>query len=268
MKRLFFCNYITIVICLLLMSSCEIDNFKAPDATIQGTFYDHNGKPLEVRHGASYIQSRELSWAKDKDAYVAPRRLTLQQDGTYQNTKQFAGEYLLFPIEGNFFPYWSSASITDADEREKSGIVVTLKSGSVITQDFKVTPYLTIEWVGEPTVITEPNGKYIECKVKFTRNQKTGFNRPDVREANFHVGRTINPQASRDGDYFPAVRTITNAQEGTELTFRTATPVKFTNINYYLRISMNCQTAAGDNTTNYPGMGQENYTSVKKVFVP
>ena len=266
MKRISY--YIATVICCILAVSCEIDNLDEPDATIQGTFYDHTGKPLEVRHGANYLQTRELTWAKDADTYVAPRRLVLKQDGTYTNTKQFAGDFLLFPIEGNFFPYWANSSITDADERENSGVVVTLKSGGVTTQDFHVTPYLTIDWVKEPFVVTEANGKYIECSVKFTRNQKAGFNMPDVREANFHVGRTINPQGSREGDYFPSVRTVTNAQEGTELTFRTAIPVKFTNLNYWIRISINCQTAASDNTTNYPGMGQENYSSIKQLFVP
>lgn len=112
MKKLL--AYITIIVGCFMTASCEIDNYEAPDVTIQGTIYDHNGQPLQVDHGVSYIRMREISWG-DGNNYIGNRSLKIQQNGTYRNTKQFAGEYLMLPYNGNFYPYW------DADDPVKDG---------------------------------------------------------------------------------------------------------------------------------------------------
>lgn len=254
-------KYIAIVICCMLAVSCEIDNYDAPDATIQGTFYDHNGQPLQLNHGAEYIRMREVSWETgDPDVYIGSRFLRVQQDGTYRNTKQFAGEYRMFPYQGNFFPYWDANDpVKDGDD---AGELV--KISGVTTKDFIVTPYLTIEWVQKPTITSDG---YLECTVRFKRNQKAGYAMPDLREARLQVSRVVNVSQS-EGQYFPSPTTLTNAMEGQDIKLRTAIALKYKGIDYWIRVTMNCQTAAGDANTNYPGMGQVNCTTIEKIHNP
>ena len=256
MKRLSI--YIAIIFCCLFAVSCEIDNYDAPDATVKGTFYDHNGQPLQVNHGSEYLRMREVSWAKgDSSVYIGNRNLRVQQDGTYQHTKQFSGEYLMLPHKGNFFPYW--AADDPVKEGEKAGELV--KISGVTTKDFTVTPYLTITWVRTPVVTSDG---HLECTVRFKRNQKAGYGMPDLREARLYISRSINASAS-DGEYFPTAMTLTNAMEGQDIVLRTVRPLKYTGIDFWVRVGMNCQTASGDATTNYDGMGQYNYTTIEKI---
>jgi hypothetical protein len=243
--------------CSLLPSACEIDNYDGPDATIQGTVYDHLNQPLQVNHGAEIIRTKEISWAKDTATFIGNQNLKVQQDGTYRHTKWFSGEYRMLPYSGAFFPYDDEK--LDADD---AGELV--KISGTTTRDFVVTPYLTVEWVKKP-VVTSDN--YIECSVRFKRNQKAGYEMPDVREAWLLVSRTVNT-GSRNLDLFPRKMDLTNDMEGQELTFRTDIPLKYTGIDYWIRVSMNCQTAAGKPETNYPGMGADNFSTIEKIHVP
>lgn len=249
---------ILFVLCGMLVASCELDNYDGPDATIQGALYDHLGQPLQVNHGSGYIRMREVSWGAGKEnAFIGNQTLKVQQDGTYRNTKWFSGEYRMLPYAGNFFPY--DDELQDGDD---AGELVTI-SGTT-TKDFTVTPYLTIEWVKKPYVTAD---NYLECSVRFKRNQKAGYEMPDLRESYLRISRSVNASAS-DGQLFPKKKTITNDMEGEEITYRTDIPLKYTGINYWVRVSMNCQTAKGKPETNYPGMGADNFTTIEKIYVP
>jgi hypothetical protein len=236
-----------------------MDNYDGPDAEIQGTIYDHSNQPLQVGHGAGIIRMREVSWGQnDSTIFVGNQTLKVQQDGTYRHTKWFSGEYRMLPYSGAFYPYDDEK--LDADD---AGELV--KISGTVTKDFSVTPYLTIEWVKKPTVTAD---KYIECSVRFKRNQKTGYAMPDVREAVLLVSKTVNPGAGRDAELYPTPFALTNDMEGTEITFRTTRTVKYANMDYWIRISMNCKAVANDASTNYPGMGAENFTTIEKIHVP
>jgi hypothetical protein len=250
-------NYSVLLLCAIFTVSCEVDNYEGPDATIQGTVYDHLGQPLQVSHGAEIIRTREISWAKDSATYIGNQTLHVQQDGTYRNTKWFAGTYRMLPRAGAFFPY-DDALLDDDDAGE------LVEINGTVTRDFTVTPYLTVEWVKKPVVTA---GNYIECSVRFHRNQKGSYGMPDVKEAWLLVSRSVNTN-SRWLDLYPVSLTLTNSMEDQELNFRTAIPVKYTGIDYWIRISMNCQTAAGKPETNYPGMGSDNFTTIEKIHVP
>jgi hypothetical protein len=249
--------YIVFVLCCLLPVACEIDNYDEPDATIQGTVYDHRNLPLQVNQGAGIIRMREISWGKDSTTFIGNQTLKVQQDGTYRNTKWFSGEYRMLPYAGAFFPY-------DDDNQDGDDAGELVKISGTTTKDFIVTPYLTIEWVKKPTVTTD---QYIECSVRFERNQKQGYEMPDVRQADLYVSRSVNASA-RDGNLFTTKINLTNDMEGQEISFRTTIPVKYTGIDYWIRVSMNCQTAAGQPETNYPGMGAENFSTIEKIHVP
>jgi hypothetical protein len=252
-------KYIAIVLCCLTATNCEIDNYDGPDATIQGTIYDHRNQPLEVNQGAGIIRAREGSWAKDADSYVGNQTLKVQQDGTYRHTKWFSGEYRMLPYSGAFFPY-------DDEKQDADDAGELIRISGTTTLDFSVTPYLTIEWVTKPFVTSDNR---IECSVRFTRNEKAGYEMPDLREADMLVARTINPSGARDGELHPTKVALTNDMEGQEITFRTARAVKYTGIDYWVRISMNCKAVANKPETNYPGISNsDNFTSIEKIHVP
>jgi len=166
----------------------------------------------------------------------------------------------MLPRAGAFYPY--DDALQDGDD---AGELVEIKG--TVTRDFSVTPYLTIDWVKKPVVVDGTDGKYVECSVKFRRNQKAGYGMPDTREAYLLVSRSVNTSA-RLLDLYPVSLKLTNDMEGQELQFRTAIPLKYTGIDYWIRVSMNCQTAAGDASTNYPGMGADNFTTIEKIHVP
>jgi len=258
MKHTKFFNYcILSVLFCFAFTACEIDNYEAPDSTIEGKILDHQGQPFQVNQGAGIIRIREISWAKDSTIFTSNRTLKVQQDGTYRNTKMFKGTYLLLPYSGGFFPY--DDTHLDGDD---AGELVEIKGSA--TKDFSVTPYLTLEWVKTPYIDAQG---HLSCSVKFKRNQKAGYEMPDLRQASLSVSRSVNAGAG-DGNLFTTPMTITNDMEGTEIVFRTVIPVKYTGIDYWVRVSMNCQTAAGKPETNYPGMGASNYTTIEKIHVP
>ena len=257
MKRLSY-SYIVIVACCMLATSCEIDNYDGPDATIQGVLYDHNGQPLQVNHGSGYIRIRDINWPKgDTTIFITNQTLVVQQDGTYRNTKWFSGEYRMLPYAGNFYPY-------DDENQDSDDAGELVKISGVTTKNFTVTPYLTIEWVKKPTVTAD---NYLECTVRFKRNQKGGYEMPNIREGILRVARVVNTNQP-DLILFPVARPLTNTQEGTEIEFRTVEPFKYTGIDYWVRVCMSCQAVIGNPDTNYPGIGAQNCTTIEKIFVP
>jgi len=260
MKRMKFFNfYILSVLLCFVFTACELDNYDAPDCTIEGTIMDHRNQPFQVNHGAEIIRIREMSWAKDEDTYTANRTLKVQQDGTYRHTKIFKGTYRLLPYSGAFFPY-DDVNL-DGDD---AGELVEMRSNSTTTRDFTVTPYLTLEWVKKPTVDAQG---YLNCSVKFTRNQKAGYKMPELRRGSLQVSRSVNAGAA-DGSLFTTPTNISNAQEGEEIEFKTVIPLKWTGINYWVRVSIEVQAVSGDPDTNYPGLPASNYTTIEQIFVP
>ena len=254
-----FFNYyiLSALFCIIAFASCEIDNFDAPNSTIEGRITDHTGQPFQVSHGASLIRMRELSWAKDDpDVYIANRTLKVQQDATYRHTKIFKGTYRMLPVGGAFYPY-------DDDFRQNeddAGEIVEINS--TVTKDFSVTPYLMIEWVDKPRV--DADG-YLICSAKFKRIQKPGYEMPNAYRANMSISKVMNA-TSGDGELFRNQITLNNSMEGETITFKTSRALKYYGIRYRVRISMTCQQASS--ASNYPGMGASNYSTIEDIDVP
>ncbi len=240
-------------------SACEMDNLEAPDAGITGTIYDQNGVPLQLEQGkgSGHIRMTELSY-KDKAGVevVTPQELNLQIDGTFRNEKLFAGTYLMHPFKGPFYPLDSTEMKT-----------VELKKGSVTNVDFTVTPYLEIEWVGEPEIVQygegehpngKPAGKYFKASAKFKMIYKDGAVHPGVLAGTFCVSNTQFASASnRIGDYYGTDFSVTNALEGETITFVAQRSIEFYGQDYYFRIGFKCK----DQDQKF------NYTTIKKMTV-
>lgn len=135
---------------LLMLSSCsmfEIDNYDAPEETIQGRVVDvKTGNPVLTDQGSEGIRVRltELSWGDNvehnPDFFCRP-------DGTFQNTKIFKGNYNI-RIDGPFIPLVRETpdGTVLADETITTDIKGTTKV------EFKVQPFLNVRIVGDPTV--------------------------------------------------------------------------------------------------------------------
>ena len=110
-------------------ASCmKIDNFDAPDAQVSGTIIDvTTGQPFLTDHGTNSIRIWEMSYSTNP----TPQDLRIQEDGTYSNTKLFAGTYDMLPRNGAWWP-------TDTTYNVKIGAKGTV-------QNFEVTPYLHVQ---------------------------------------------------------------------------------------------------------------------------
>jgi hypothetical protein len=164
--------FLFIGLCFLLIdfSSCSgIDNYPAPSETLKGTVFDSiNGTPLqtEVGGGGYQIELDELSWSANPTPYY----FNSMQDGTYQDTKLFSGQYRI-SIVGAFVPlvqYDSNGNVI-VDKRK----IVDIKG--VTTVNFNVEPFLRVEWIGEPKINADGT---VTVQVKVTR----GTNNPNFQQ--------------------------------------------------------------------------------------
>ena len=168
---------------LLSMTSCMgIDNWSEPDCTFSGTVIDsYTGEPLLASQNEWQIRIWEKTWTGHEGGATNQQDLRIKQDGTYQNTKLFAGTYDMLPYDG---PFWPVDTV--------KGVV--LKNST--KQDFTVTPYLQIidlnTEVGTYNFGTDaaPNMRpslTLYCRIKAPR--RDGL--PDIRDIQAFLSRTI-----------------------------------------------------------------------------
>lgn len=138
----------------------ELDNYEAPEETLRGTVVDiATGNPVLTDQGSEGIRVRltELSYGDNvehnPDFYCRP-------DGTFQNTKLFAGEYNI-RIDGPFIPLVREME----DGTPIADETITTQIKGVTEVKFEVQPFLNVEIVDLPQV---SDGK-ITAKVKVTR---------------------------------------------------------------------------------------------------
>jgi hypothetical protein len=116
---------------LLSFTSCfQIDNWDEPNCTWSGTVTDSlTNMPLSSSQNDWQIRIWERSFTGHEGGATNFQELRIKQDGTYQNTKLFAGTYDMLPYNG---PFWPMDTIR--------GLVLDKN----FKYDFKVTPYLQI----------------------------------------------------------------------------------------------------------------------------
>jgi hypothetical protein len=123
-------TYTLLGMALVAFSSCyKTDNWAAPDAQVSGNIIDsYTGKPLLSSQADWSIRIWERSW---KESVPVNQSIPVKQDGTYNNSKLFAGTYDMLPYGGPFWP-------TDTLKNVAIG-----GSGKTAT-DFTVIPYLQL----------------------------------------------------------------------------------------------------------------------------
>ena len=146
----------------IFFTSCgKIDNYEEPQETIKGTVIDNaTGELVLTDQGSegTRVRLNELSW---KGTRVASNfDFFAMKEGIFQNTKVFKGRYNV-RIDGAFIPLIRLSANGDTVANETKAIDIA----GVTQVEFKVQPFLKIEWVGKPTV---SNGK-ITAVIKVTR---------------------------------------------------------------------------------------------------
>lgn len=233
MKSFLYFLFIPVVLC-----ACRIDNVDAPDATFEGQLVDAAGVGIQLEQGASSarLKLEELSWSNTP----LPMYLNLKQDGSFINNKLFPGNYKVTPVEGPFYPVAEKVvDITGATR-----------------QDFTVTPYLNVDWVGEPTVNAD---KKLSVTFKFTGNPAPeGLTKPNPLDyqlfisTNQYVGNN-----NWDNTAVGAVVPVTVEKEGQQITIASSVAMKYSTI-YYVRVGVRVNDA----------YKKYNYTTIKTVKVP
>lgn len=223
---------------VVLIHSCEKDNYEGPDALMQGKIVDANGNGLQLEQGggSARIRMEDFSWS-DKPI---PFFLNFRQDGSYVNNKLFAADYLVTPVEGPFFPV--------------EGNRVEVKGNTV--HDFLVTPYLEVEWVKDPEVLPD---KKVTATFRFKRNTgPAGEVMPDLLDYQLFISTTQYVGNNNfDGTIVAAPVAVTNDQEQMELSITSTAPMRYATT-YWVRIGVR----VNDSFKKY------NYTTVKTITVP
>ena len=114
-----------IMITGILFSSCEIDNYEAPNGAIYGTLIDNITKETlqSEQPGGFNIKLFEKGGRMN-----SPIIFSGKPDGTFENALIFQNEYKVIPTEGAFFPVDTA--------------VVNVGEGTEI--NFIVTPFLAV----------------------------------------------------------------------------------------------------------------------------
>ncbi|RYF85483.1 MAG: DUF3823 domain-containing protein [Chitinophagaceae bacterium] len=147
------------------LASCEKDNYDLPKETIRGRIVDAaTGELVLTDQGSegTRVRLRELSWKETPvpDNYD----FFCMKEGIFQNTKIFSGNYNI-RVDGAFIPLVRRDANGDtlADES------ITTDIAGVKEVEFKVQPFLKVEWVGTPVV----SGGKITAKIRVTRGVST-----------------------------------------------------------------------------------------------
>jgi hypothetical protein len=255
MKKIIFFTMISMVIAFISSCKPELDNYAAPAETLTGKIIDSStGLPIQLESGSggSQIRMDEISWG----ANVTPWDFNVMMDGTFNNTKIFAGTYRVYPFGGPYVPIYLVSTTTPIDKRDTTVIK------GIVTKEFTVDPFLKVQWVGTP-VLNADSTVTIQCRFdRGTTNPAFQFNVSDVY---FYVNNTpFVGGSSFDANMSTQVvysGTAGNALLGTTVSITSKTTKKFKGgpRTYYLRIG--ARTA--DNINK-----RYNYTDVKAFTIP
>ena len=238
MKRNFI--YLILSLCFAVgLASCGPDNYDSPEETFRGAFIDKKTKePFQTAIGNTGIRIRmmEYSWSDTPQPYD----FNCMMDGTFNNTRMFAGTYGVIP-EGAFVPL----------REERMDIKGTVE------KTFEVEPLLRLEWIGEPQVHADG---WAEIKVKITR----GTDHPDyqqpIEEAWLFVSET-----GYAGDFSFSNRFSTQLVNASvadildkEITIRTKGQFPEYSRKFFLRVGART-------TMKFSGTNRYNYTTVKEI---
>lgn len=241
MKKLFY--FLSISVILQMGTSCvSYDNYDAPAETLKGSIVDKNTQEAfqtEVSDNGVRIKLMEYSWSDNPTPYY----FTVKQDGTFNNTKIFKGDYTILP-EGAFVPL----EPTD-----------TISISGTITRNFEVEPFLRVKWIGEPVV----SGNSISAQVQITRGTANVSYQQNVIDVYLFINSSSPYVGNNNNDNRYSLHlTGTDAQNcvGKTITLTTTGSLP-TGRTYYIR-------AGARIDCSIEGSKRYNYNEPKTVVVP
>ncbi len=133
---------IFILACIVFTTSCEIDNYEGPDATITGKFLDSATGELvgtDIRNG-NEIGVYELGWASEsRQAWY------IKNTGEYTNNMVFASTYRIEFTNCNFYPFVVDDFVVNKGDN---------------THDFTVTPFIRVK---NPSITYDSTTKTVKA---------------------------------------------------------------------------------------------------------
>lgn len=256
MKKIIY--FITAIIVSCVSFSCSvIDNYDEPNETLKGQVIDSGTQETlqtEANSLGIRIKLMEYSWNDDPTPYY----FYAMQDGTFNNTKIFKGNYNIV-VEGAFVPLVQTANGNILSDKS-----INTDVDGVCELTFEVEPFLRVEWVGEP-VYNSSNGT-ATVKVKITRGTQNSSYQQNITDVFLFVNQ--NPYAcSLSNNYDSRYSTqityggdAANALLGETISI-TTTGVLPEDRTLYLRVGarIDCSIA---------GVRRYNYNEVKPITIP
>jgi hypothetical protein len=212
MKKLFY--YTALCLVVIAGNSCsKIDNYPAPSDTINGSTIDEGtGATVqtEIGGGGTRVKLLETSYS----ANPTPIYFQSMQDGTFNNTKVFGATYKI-SVEGPFVPIVQ----TDNSGNVTVDSSQTIKLTSKATVNFKVQPFLRVEWVSKPVFNADST---VTVQVRVTRGTSNPNYQGDITDINLYVSNTQN---DGNNNYDPRYSKLTSysGSTGTALLGQTIT---------------------------------------------
>lgn len=133
MKKITIKQVLPILIIAVAASSCELDNYDAPNAQLSGNIIDVQTNELIQQ---DIIRGTTIKITEHGYDPVQPQYLRVKNDGTYANTLLFANTYTVQPDQRNF---------VQVAEQE-------IQIGSGTQLDFHVQPYIRVK---EASIVKE-----------------------------------------------------------------------------------------------------------------
>lgn len=209
---------LTLLLLVLSLASCSIDNYDAPDAQVEGSLIDEKTGELVGQD----IQECGLTVVEQGFENPENQGWRIKNTGEYENNMIFAATYNMRYENGNCFPF--------------SEDNVVLKRGGN-TKDFKVTPFIRIL---NPSVTRQ--GDKIVAKFS-VEGGKPGVKLSELQLFAFSdmwVGHSIrfNLTSGTDHQSFsPSVDIDSSKQYTLEIDLgKDKSSFKYTGKNYYFRI--------------------------------
>jgi hypothetical protein len=207
----------------VLFSSCEVDNYAAPDGILTGSVIDDiTGKGLITEQPNGFrIRFEEFSWSNTPQ----PEHFWGKADGTFQNTKIFAGTYRITPVEGPF---------VQPNSQEN----VKIESGKATHLEFRVTPFVSFRDVNISKYGTGDSVKVTFTLIKNVASTTIDEYRIFASDKTPMVGVNAFDSKLSAIDGTKASQVLTEADLGTPIT----TTVKgYTSGKYYIRVGAKCK---------------------------
>lgn len=189
--------YLSALLSMVVVSSCDLtklDNYKEPDAEIHGSLFDKaDGVTLveqDINGGGT------LEYVEDYIKGVenpAKQTTVYKQNGTYRNSRVFAGEYLYFlPLaNGNFVKpdtlwSWPKAftGVRDANGKYTDRVVLSKGNNEL---NWTVEPYCRITLV---SLIDDKPNKQIVAKFKVAKSSHASLASSVISNIGLYVHMT------------------------------------------------------------------------------